>query len=81
MRKSLTNLATIASISRRVSMRARSLLAFASRLASEGVSPGGGLMVWGGWSSLAVLQRCSLAAVHAPGDRRSGQLRGSAGDP
>ena len=41
-------------------MGARSLLAFASRLASKGVSQGG--VIWGGWSSLAVLQRCSLAA-------------------
>ena len=61
-------------------MGARSLLTFASRLAGKRVSQGG-LMAWGGWSSLAPLQPCSGAAVHAPGDRRSVQLRGSAGDP
>ena len=38
-------------------------------------------MAWGGWSSLAALQRCSGAAVHAPGDRRSVQLRSSPGRP
>ena len=62
MRKSLTTLATIASISRRASMGARSLLTFASRLAGKRVSQGG-LMAWGGWSSLAALQRCIGAAV------------------
>ena len=29
----------------------------------------------------AVVQWCSGAVVHTPGDRRSGQLRGSAGRP
>ena len=38
------------------------MLTFASRLAGKRVSQGG-LMAWGGWSSLAALQPCSLAAL------------------
>ena len=69
MRKSLTTLATIASISRRASMGARSLLAFASRLAGKRVSQGRGLDGLGRLEqpcSLAAVQRCSGPCTWGP---------------